>query len=94
MEEIKLIVVVVAEILGCKVEEIRVNGVRPSASFYLVLSIIENYTQKLYNMTEEYRHRLTELNIDNLNVDENTITVNSENDDLTCTIVIIFSFYF
>lgn len=78
-EEIKSIVDVVADILDCKVEEIRVSGVRPSASFYLVLSINENDAQKLLYMNEEDRLRLTKFNIDNLIVDENTITINSEN---------------
>lgn len=79
MEEIKRIVEVVADILDCKVEEIRVNGVRPSASFYLVLSINENDAQKLLYMNEEDRLRLTKFNIDNLIVDENTITIKNEN---------------
>lgn len=79
MEEIKSIVDVVADILDCKVEEIRVSGVRPSASFYLVLSIKENDAQKLSYMNEEDVLRLTKFNIDILIVDENTITINSEN---------------
>lgn len=79
MEEIKRIVEVVADILDCKVEEIRVSGVRPSASFYLVLSIKENDAQKLSYMNEEDVLRLTKFNIDILIVDENTITINSEN---------------
>lgn len=79
MEEIKSIVDVVADILDCKVEEIRVSGVRPSASFYLVLSIKENDVQKLSYMNEEDVLRLTKFNIDILIVDENTITINSEN---------------
>lgn len=78
-EEIKSIVDVVADILDCKVEEIRVSGVRPSASFYLVLSIKENDAQKLSYMNEEDVLRLTKFNIDILIVDENTITINSEN---------------
>lgn len=93
MEEIKRIVEVVADILDCKVEEIRVNGVRPSASFYLVLSVKENDAQKLLFMNEEDRLRLTKFNIDILNVDENTITINSENGNLKpCKIVVIFKF--
>lgn len=79
MEEIKRIVEVVADILDCKVEEIRVSGVRPSASFFLVLSIKENDAQKLSYMNEEDVLRLTKFNIDILIVDENTITINSEN---------------
>lgn len=79
MEEIKSIVDVVADILDCKVEEIRVSGVRPSTSFYLVLSIKENDAQKLSYMNEEDVLRLTKFNIDILIVDENTITINSEN---------------
>lgn len=78
-EEIKSIVDVVADILDCKVEEIRVSGVRPSASFYLVLSIKENDAQKLSYMNEEDVLRLTKFNIDILIVDENTIAINSEN---------------
>lgn len=93
MEEITRIVEVVADILGCKVEEIRVNGVRPSASFYLVLSIKENYIHKLSDMNEENRLRLKEFNIDILNVDENTITISGENGNLKpCKIIVIFNF--
>lgn len=88
------IVEVVADILCCKAEEILVNGVRPSASFYLVLSIQEDYTWKLSNMNEEDLLRLTKFNIDFLNFDENTITINSENGNLKpCKIIVIFILY-
>lgn len=88
------IVEVVADIICCKAEEIFVNGVRPSASFYLVLSIQEDYTWKLSNMNEEDLLRLTKFNIDFLNFDENTITINSENGNLKPgKIIVIFILY-
>lgn len=44
-------------------------------------------------MNEEDRLRLTKFNIDILNVDENTITINSENGNLKpCKIVVTFKF--
>lgn len=72
-EQIKHIVEVVADILDCDIEEILVNGVRPSASFFLVLSVKEAYIWKLKDMNEHNHIRLMKLNIDFIIVDKTTI---------------------
>lgn len=69
---------VVSDILDCDVEEILVNGLRPSTSFYLVLSVKEAYIWKLPTINKEDRLRLIELNIDFLIVDEITITIKNQ----------------
>lgn len=70
-EHQKIIVEVVADILGCETQEIFVNGVKPSNSFILVLSIKEVYAWKLRKMNHRDCIRLMELNIDYFNVDLN-----------------------
>lgn len=67
------IVEVVADILDCETLEIFVNGVKPSNSFFLVLSFKEVYTWKLLKMGEQDHLKLMNLNIDFLIVDKNTI---------------------
>lgn len=72
-EQIKHVVEVVADILDCDIEEILVNGVRPSTSFFLILSVKETYIWKLKNMNEHTHIRLMKLKIDFLIVDKSTI---------------------
>lgn len=77
-EQIDHIVEVVADMLDCETQDIVVNGVKPSNSFFLVLSFKEVYTRKLSKINEQNRHRLMNLNIDYLIVDSNTIFLQSE----------------
>lgn len=93
-EKIQHIVKVVADILDCYKEEILVNGVRPSTSFYLVLSLKETYTWKLSDMKEKDRLRLTKINIDFLIIDETKITMNSQKGNLNSSkIIFVFTVY-
>lgn len=76
-EHIEHIVEVVADILECETQEIFVNGVKPSSSFFLVLSLKEVYTRKLSEVNEQDRLRLIKLYIDFIIVDLNTIFLQS-----------------
>lgn len=76
-ENIQHIVEVVADILECETQEIFVNGVKPSSSFFLVLSLKEVYTRKLSEVNEQDRLRLIKLYIDFIIVDLNTIFLQS-----------------
>lgn len=53
-----------AAILDCKVEDILLNGVRPSKSFLISLSVKEIYIWKLLALQEKDRIKLKRLNID------------------------------
>lgn len=78
-EQIEHIVEVVADILDCETQDIFVNGVKPSNSFFLVLSLREDYTWKLSEMNEQNRSRLLMLNIDFFVIDLKTIFLQSSN---------------
>lgn len=77
-QKIKEIVEFVAKLLGCSKEEILVNGLIPSASFLLVLSVKKVKIWKLHNLNGQERLILTKFDIDYFIVDENTITLNSQ----------------
>lgn len=79
-QKIKEIVEFVAKLLGCSKEEILVNGLIPSASFLLVLSVKKVKIWKLHNLNGQERLILTKFDIDYFIVDENTITLNSQED--------------
>lgn len=72
-EQTEHIVEVVAVILGCETQEIFVNGVKPSNSFFLVVSLKEVYAWKLTEMDEQDRLKLMKLNIDFFIVDLNKV---------------------
>lgn len=72
-EYIHDVIETVAAILGCKEEDILLNGVRHSTSFLLSLSVKEVYSWKLLVLNEEDSKRLRRLNIDYLIIDKNTI---------------------
>lgn len=50
--------------LDCEPHDILVNGVKPSNSFFLVLSFQEVYSRRLFNLNKQDRLRLMKLNID------------------------------
>lgn len=76
-QEVENILETVAVMLGCKKEDIYVNGVRPSSSFILILSIKETDTWKLSEVNQEDRKKLAKLKIDFLVVEEDTIHLES-----------------
>lgn len=76
-EQIEHIVEAVADIVDCETQDISVNGVKPSNSFFLVLSLKKVYTWKLSKLNEQDCHRLTNLNIDFFIVDFKTIFLQS-----------------
>lgn len=63
----------VAVMLGCKDEAILLNGVRPSKSFLLSLSVKEIYIWKLLDLKEKDCIKLIRHNIDYLIIDGETI---------------------
>lgn len=72
-EYIRDVIDTVAAILECNEEDILLNGVRPSTSFLLTLSVKEVYSWKLLVLNEEDRKKFWRLNIDYLIIDKNTI---------------------
>lgn len=76
-EQIEHIVEAVADIVECETQDISVTGVKPSNSFFLVLSLKEDYTWKLSEMNEQNRSRLLMLNIDFFVIDLKTIVLQS-----------------
>lgn len=60
----------VAEMLDCEKRDILVNGVLPSMSFIIVLSINEAYIWRLNFLSKQDCNKLRRLNIDYLIVDK------------------------
>lgn len=69
-KEIDEILEGVAEMLDCEKRDILVNGVLPSMSFIIVLSINEAYIWRLNVLSKQDCNKLRRLNIDYLIVDQ------------------------
>lgn len=63
----------VAAILDCREEDILLNGIRPSTSFLLCLSVKEVYSWKLLDLIEQHRSKLMKLDIDYFIINKDTI---------------------
>lgn len=72
-EFIRQVIETVAAILDCKEEDIQLNAVRYSTSFFLSLSIKKVYIRKLLALKEQDRLKFKILNIDYLKMDKETI---------------------
>lgn len=75
-EFIQEVIEAVAAILDCKEEDIQLNAVRYSTSFFISLSIKKDYIGKLLALKEQDRLKLKNLNIDYLKIDKKTIYLN------------------
>lgn len=65
----------VANIVGCSIEDVQVNGYLHSTSFFIVLSIREIYIPKLFGIKQHDKDILSKLNIDYFKNDFRTITL-------------------
>lgn len=75
-EFIREVIETVAAILDCKEEDIHINAVRYSTSFFISLAIKKVYIRKLLALKEQDRLNLNDLNIDYLKIDKETIYSN------------------
>lgn len=75
-EFIREVIETVAAILDCKEEDIHLNAVRYSTSFFISLAIKKVYIRKLLALKEQDRLNLNDLNIDYLKIDKETIYLN------------------
>lgn len=69
------IIETVANIVGCSIEDIRVNGYRLLASFFLVLSMREIYIGRLFTIQQHDKDKLRKLKIDYFKNDLQTMRV-------------------
>lgn len=72
-KQIEKIKETVASIVGCTPEEIHENGYLKSSSFLVVLSMKESFARKLLNMKQDEKNNLRKLNIDYINMDNDTV---------------------
>lgn len=72
-EKIQDIVQVVADILRCKKEDIKIHSLEHSQSFILTLSIKKHYKWKMYDLSAEERQTLVSLDVDFLIVGKETL---------------------
>lgn len=72
-DQIEIIKETVAAAVGCKNEEIHLNGFCKSTSFFVVLSIKERCINGLFNMKQQDKEKLTSLNINYFIVDSDHV---------------------
>lgn len=72
-DQIGIIKETVAAIVGCDNEEIHLNGFYNSDSFFVVLSMKELYVNGLFNMKQQDKENLVNLNINYFIVDSDHI---------------------
>lgn len=71
--QIKIIKETVAAIVGCDNEEIHMNGFCNSFSFFIILSMKERYVNRLFNMKQQDKEKLIDLNINYFIVDSDHV---------------------
>lgn len=89
--KIRMIRETVAAIVGCKAEDILLNGIRPSTSFLLCLSVKEVYSWKLLDLIEQHRLKLMKLDIDYFIINKDTILLEGPTGKINCH---VFRFFF
>lgn len=72
-DQIGIIKETVAAIVGCDNEEIHLNGLCTSTSFFVVLLIKEIYVNVLLNIGQEDKEKLISLNINYFLVDSDQV---------------------
>lgn len=72
-DQIVIIKETVAAIVGCDKEEIHLNGFYNSDSFFVVLSMKELYVNGLFNMKQQDKEKLVNLNINYFIVDSDHV---------------------
>lgn len=72
----------VAYIVGCSIEDIKVHGYLPSTSFFIILSIKDNYIERLLAVKQKDKDILRELNIDYFKEGINKISIERTSGDI------------
>lgn len=73
LNQIRIIKETVAAIVGCDNEEIHLNGLSKSTSFLVVLLMKERYINGLFNMKQQDKEKLANLNINYFIADSNYV---------------------
>lgn len=72
-DQIGIIKETVVAIVGCDSEDIHLDGFLNSDSFFVVLSMKERYVNGLFNMNQQDKEKLVNLNIDYFIIDSDHI---------------------
>lgn len=79
LNQIRIIKETVAAIVGCDNEEIHLNGLSKSTSFLVVLLMKERYINGLFNMKQQDKEKLANLNINYFIADSNYLYLEKGN---------------
>lgn len=74
-DQIGIIKETVVAIVGCEGEDIHLDGFLNSDSFFVVLSMTERYVNGLFNMNQQDKEKLVNLNIDYFIIDSDHINL-------------------
>lgn len=77
-KEIEIIRNTVVELLICKTEDIFVSGFDHSSSFYVIVSIREDYIKNMFALEEHDKQKLAALRINCFMVDCVTVYLNDQ----------------
>lgn len=76
--DIELIRKTVVQLLKCKAKDVFVSGFDHSSSFYVIVSIREDYTRNLFALEENDEEKLAALRINCFIVDCVTVYLNDQ----------------
>lgn len=93
-DQIRMVRETVAAIVDCNSEDILLNGIRPSTSFLLCLSVKEVYSWKLLDLNEQHRLKLMKLDIDYFIINKDTILLEGPKGKINCHVFRFFSLVF
>lgn len=83
-DQIKTIKETVAAIVGCHNEEIYLNGFCNSTSFFVVLLIKERYVNGIFNIKQQDKEKLVNLNVNYIIVDSNHVYLKYSKGNFIC----------
>lgn len=87
--EIELIRKTVVELLKCKAKDIFVSGLDHSSSFFVIVSIREDYIRNLFELEEHDEEKLASLRINCFIVDCVTVYLNVQKGKFLINLILV-----
>lgn len=92
--EIELIRKTVVELLKCKAKDIFVSGLDHSSSFFVIVSIREDYIRNLFELEEHDEEKLASLRINCFIVDCVTVYLNVQKGKFLINLILVDTYIY
>lgn len=92
--EIELIRKTVVELLKCKAKDIFVSGLDHSSSFFVIVSIREDYIRNLFELEEHDEEKLASLRINCFIVDCVTVYLNVQKGKFLINLILVETYIY